>query len=124
MASLDNAQMSHLVDASFGEVDLFCEAVKSWDLDFSPLRRAMAGGPVARIAQSRFGGIEFAHARLAVSLDQAGMPPSGKLTFIVLEDSMRRLWWRRHDVDRDTVLVFPVGSDDLDATVLLLLEND
>jgi AraC-like DNA-binding protein len=33
------------------------------------------------------------------------------ITFVVPGLTLRRLWWRGHDVDRGTVLVFPVGSE-------------
>lgn len=88
-----------------------CANVRLWDLDFRPLAVPPDIASVGRIVQSRLGPLELGHARLAVRLDQYGSPPPGRVTFVILEADMQRLWWRGHDVGNDTVLAFPVGSE-------------
>jgi AraC-like DNA-binding protein len=100
-----------LVRAEFSDVEELCASVRSWDLDFRPLRTAARVGTVGQIIQSRSGPLELGYARFSVSLEQGGAPPPGLITFVVPGLPLRRLWWRGHDVDAGTVLVFPVGSE-------------
>jgi len=100
-----------LVRAEFSDVEELCASVRSWDLDFRPLRTAARVGTVGRVIQSRSGPLELGYARFSVSLEQGGAPPPGLITFVVPGLALRRLWWRGHDVDAGTVLVFPVGSE-------------
>jgi AraC-like DNA-binding protein len=111
MSQLSLESPVELLRAEFSDVDEMCASVRSWDLDFRPLTNAAPAGPVGRIIQSRSGPLELAYARFSVSLEQCGAPPSGSITFVVLGLGLRRLWWRGHDVDAETVLVFPVGSE-------------
>lgn len=99
------------LDVEFSEVEELCESIRSWNLDFRPLSAPSKGGRLGRIVQSRCGPVELSHARITVSLDQRGVPPAGMFTFVILESVMHRLWWRGHDVDQDTVPVFPIGSE-------------
>lgn len=111
--------MSHLIRqvpvqllrAEFSDVEQMCEAVRSWDLDFQPLAAPQSPGRIGAITQQLWGPCEITHARFSASIEQKGAPPSGAYTFVVLEAHMRRLWWRGRDVDSDTVLVFPLGSE-------------
>ena len=100
-----------LLRAEFSDVEELCASVRSWDLDFRPLRTTARVGTVGRIIQSRSGPLEFGYARFSVSLEQGGAPPPGLITFVVPGRPLRRLWWRGHDVYAGTVLVFPVGSE-------------
>ena len=111
MAEPFDSSFFQLLHADFTDVDVMCAAVRGWDLDFQPLGHASGEQSVGQIVQSTSGGIHFAHARFSVGLEQRGAPPPGCVTFVVLEDTLRRLWWRNHDVDSQTVLVFPVGSE-------------
>jgi AraC family transcriptional regulator, ethanolamine operon transcriptional activator len=103
--------LERLLDVSFIDIDQMCEAVKTWDLEFRPLRLPPVGDSVGRISQSRCGPLEIGHARILTGVDQIGAPPAGLLTFVILEKRLRKLWWRGHDVGNDRVLVFPVGSE-------------
>jgi AraC-like DNA-binding protein len=100
-----------LTKAEFPDVEQMCDAVRSWDLDFRPLAAAPAPAAVGAIVQARYGAFELAHARFSASIEQRGAPPAGAHTFVVLGANMRRLWWRGHDVDSDTALVFPLGGE-------------
>lgn len=98
--------------ADFDDLDHLGATVRSWDLDFRPLVvTAAEPGQVARIEQRRLGTVELGYGRLHASIEQRGAPPAGRLTFAVMEQGMRRLWWRGRDVDSQMVLVFPVGGD-------------
>ena len=100
-----------LLEADFYNVDALCARVRSWDLDFRPLRVHGEPDHVARIVQRHLGGLELAYARFNVSIEQLGAPPEGTVTFAVLGEHMRRLWWRGHDVDPGAVLVFLPGAE-------------
>jgi AraC family transcriptional regulator, ethanolamine operon transcriptional activator len=100
-----------LLRAEFSDVEEMCASVRSWDLDFRPLRAAAPAGAIGRIIQSRSGPLELCYARFSVSLEQGGAPPPGLITFVIPGLPLRRLWWRGQDVGAGTVLVFPVGSE-------------
>lgn len=104
-------QFRRLIRAEFTDIDELCSVVRGWDLDFRPLGKSAEGPGIGRLIQSRGDRVQFAHARFALNLDQRGAPPPGCVTFVVLEDMVRRLWWRGHDVDSRTVLVFPVAGE-------------
>ena len=40
------------LDATFDDVDLMCEAVRTWDLEFQPLAAGPNGSGLGRIVQS------------------------------------------------------------------------
>lgn len=103
-------RFQNLIRAEFTDIDALCSAVRDWDLDFRPLGKPVENC-IARIVQSRGAGVHFAYARFSLNIDQHGAPPTGCVTFGVLEESVRRLWWRGHDVDGRTVLVFPLGGE-------------
>lgn len=105
------SRFQNLVRADFTDIDALCSAVRDWDLDFRPLNKSATENCVARIIQSRGAGVYFAYARFSLNIDQHGAPPRGCVTFGVLEESVRHLWWRGHDVDSRTVLVFPLGGE-------------
>jgi AraC family transcriptional regulator, ethanolamine operon transcriptional activator len=105
------AETADIVRATFDDVDEFCSTVGSWDLDFQPLGGPCVGTSTAQLTQFQVAGVEFGRARISVNLEQRGSAPPGAVTFVVLENSMRRLWWRGHDVDSSHILVFPVGSE-------------
>jgi AraC-like DNA-binding protein len=99
------------LDATFDDVELMCESVRSWNLEFQPLSIGRSGLGVGRVVQSEAGGALLGHARFRASLEQTGSPPPGLITFVIQEPEMGGLWWRGHDVDANTVLVFPIGSE-------------
>ena len=101
----------HALDATFDNVESMCESVRAWNLDFQPLSTGPSILDVGRVVQSEAGGALFGHARFRTPLQQAGAPPPGVVTFVIQEPDMRGLWWRGHDVDADTVLAFPKGSE-------------
>jgi len=103
--------VQRLLEATFSDVDEMCAAVRSWNLDFRPLYAPVECSGVGRIIQQSCGPLEVGYARFLVSVEQGGTPPTGALTLVVPEEGMRRLWWRGHDVDAGTVLVFPVGGE-------------
>jgi AraC-like DNA-binding protein len=111
MSQLSRESPLEFLRAEFCDIEEMCASVRSWNLDFRPLRTAAPTGTVGRIFQSRSGPLELAYARFSVSLEQNGAPPSGLITFVIPELSLRRLWWRGHDVDAGTVMVFPLGSE-------------
>jgi AraC family ethanolamine operon transcriptional activator len=100
-----------LLRAEFSDVEKMCASVRSWDLDFRPLRTGAPAGTIGRIVRSRSGPLELGYARFSVSLEQGGAPPPGLITFVIPGLPLRRLWWRGHDVGAGTVLIFPVGSE-------------
>lgn len=99
------------LDTTFHDVDLMCESVRAWNLDFQPLSKGGEALDLGRVVQSDAPGALLAHARFRTPLQQAGAPPPGFVTFVVQEPGMRGLWWRGHDVDADTVLAFPIGGE-------------
>jgi AraC family ethanolamine operon transcriptional activator len=103
--------LQRLLQATFSDVEEMCTAVRSWNLDFRPLYAPIECGDVGRMVQQRCGPLEFGYARFFASIEQRGAPPVGALTFGVLGEGVRRLWWRGQDVDAGTVLVFPVGGE-------------
>lgn len=100
-----------LLDANFRDLEHMCASVRSWDLNFHPLSGAAHEKNVGRIVVTQCDGYQIGYARLAASIEQLGAPPPGSLTFVVPEQRLKRLWWRGHDVDPGTVLLFPVGSE-------------
>jgi AraC-like DNA-binding protein len=99
-----------LLDASFDDIDLPCQQVREWDLEFQ-LLKSMGGGGSSHISQFRTAHASLAQARFTVPLEQLGAPPPDCLTFVIQDSGMKRLWWRGHDVDASMVLVFPMGSE-------------
>ncbi|WP_171052582.1 helix-turn-helix domain-containing protein [Ruegeria sediminis] len=100
-----------LLQACFNDVDLFCDTTRHWDLDFKPLSGVNNGLAAAEVVQVGFGEVEFGSARIRASLDQAGAPPAGRHTLVVLGSSIRNLWWRGRTVTSDDVLIFPEGAE-------------
>ena len=100
-----------LLDVDFADVEHMCEAVKSWNLDFRPLRLPHNNNGAGRIIQARSGPVECGYARIHQSIEQFGDPPANLFTFIVPGKSLNQLWWRGHEVSRQTILVFHVGSE-------------
>lgn len=100
-----------LLDVDFSDIEHMCESVKSWNLDFRPLRLPHNNGRAGRIIQARSGPVEFGYARIHQSIEQFGDPPADLFTFIVPGKSLNQLWWRGHEVSRQTILVFHVGSE-------------
>lgn len=99
------------LDATFDEIDLMCESVRAWNLDFRPLANGGTSPRIGRLVQLEAGGSLFGHARVYAPLQQTGAPPPGLVTFAIQERGMQGLWWRGHDVDADTVLAFPIGGE-------------
>jgi AraC family ethanolamine operon transcriptional activator len=95
----------------FTDVDELCAAVRSWDLDFRVLAHPAACDKVGEVVQQSYGLIELGYARFLASIEQKGAPPAGCLTFCVPEEGVSRVWWRSKDVDAETIVVFPVGSE-------------
>lgn len=93
------------------DVDQMCAEVRAWDLDFHPLTGPHGENGVGKIIQTQCGSVQIGSARFIASIEQWGAPPPGHLTFVIPETRLRRLWWRGHDVDSGTVLVFPIGSE-------------
>jgi len=111
MTQDSDTSTQRLLQAAFSDVEEMCTAVRSWDLDFRPLHAPVECGSVGKIIQHRWGPLELGYARFFASIEQGGAPPVGALTFAVLGERIRRLWWRGNDVDAGTVLVFPVGGE-------------
>jgi AraC-like DNA-binding protein len=111
MTQLSLETSNGLVRAEFSDVEEMCASVRTWDLDFKPLQRVPSSGRVGSIIQRRVGPLEFGYARCGVSLEQHGAPPSGLITFVVLEALVHRHWWEGHDMDADTVMVSLTGSE-------------
>lgn len=99
------------LDATFDNVESMCESVRAWNLEFQPLLIGRGILDVGRVVQSEWAGALIGHARFRTPLQQAGAPPPGLVTFVIQEPGMRGLWWRGHDVNGDTVLAFPIGSE-------------
>ena len=110
MSYLRDIEFVRLVDAHFLDIDDLMSTVRHWNLDFRPITRP-AGRAVGHVVQSSLGSIGIGHARFSASLEQVGAAPRERTTFIIMETGMRRLYWRGHDVDRDTVLVYADGSE-------------
>ena len=100
-----------LLDVDFSDVEHMCESVKSWNLDFRPLRLLHNNNGAERIIQARSGPVEYSYARIHQSIEQFGDPPADLFTFIVPGKSLNKLWWRGHEASRQTILVFHVGSE-------------
>ena len=116
--------------AEFSDVEQMCDAVRSWDLDFSVLAAPKDLGRVGAIDQRHYGPTEVSNARFYASIEQRGASPRHAYTFGVLGAQMRRLWWRGQDVDSGTVIVFPVGSElhsisgpDFEVTTISVVEE-
>jgi len=130
MSELTRQLPAQPVRAEFADVEQMCDAVRSWDLDFSVLAAPKGLGRVAAIDQRRYGSSEISYARFLASIEQRGAAPRQAYTFGVLGAQMRRLWWRGHDVDSGTVIVFPVGSElhsisgpDFEVTTISVVEE-
>jgi len=100
-----------LLDASFSDAEHLCEAVQSWQFDFHPLSGEPGSDTELRVQQFVAGGIDHGYARFTTAINQAGAPPPAKLTFTILGENLRQLWWRGHHVDAGSVLVFPRNSE-------------
>jgi len=100
-----------LLLTEFSDVEELCASVRSWELDFRPLVVSKHCSAAFNIFQQCYGPLEIGHAKFSASIDQRGAPPSDCWTFVILEESMRQLWWRGHDVDSETMLIFPIGGE-------------
>ncbi|MCV6584435.1 MAG: helix-turn-helix domain-containing protein [Marinibacterium sp.] len=100
-----------LIEARFGDLEQLCHDVRQWDLDFTPVARLTDQPEVGRIAQTSYGLLEMSKARFNTPLHQFGAPPPLRATFVVMEPTVQRHWWRGHDVGVDTVLITPPGGD-------------
>lgn len=100
-----------LLNAKFGDVEDLCATAEHWDLEFKPLSRKSSAGKTSTFQQFSVDGIDHSYARITVAVNQAGAPPSQKLTFTILGADMGDLWWRGHHVSAGNVLVFPRNSE-------------
>ena len=100
-----------LLDARFDDFERMCAEVRQWDLDFRPLVSASWNSEAGRVIQSVCGPLELGYARFRIPLHQQAAPPSHRVTFVVLEKNVRRLWWRGFDESTNTVLISRPGSD-------------
>ena len=130
MSELPRQLPAQPLRAEFADVEQMCDAVRSWDLDFSVLAAPKGLRRVAAIDQRRYGSSEISYARFLASIEQRGAAPRQAYTFGVLGAQMRRLWWRGYDVDSGTVIVFPVGSElhsisgpDFEVTTISVVEE-
>ncbi len=110
MSENGSAGPVRLVDADFHDIDALMMAVRDWNLDFRLLGRPPSER-VGRIVQSTLGALTVGHARLSASLEQFGAAPQGRTTFVIMETGMRRLYWRGHETDCGSLLIYNDGSE-------------
>ncbi|MEM9590869.1 MAG: helix-turn-helix domain-containing protein [Pseudomonadota bacterium] len=99
------------LQAEFSDIDHLCMAISDWNLDFRPLGRPEGEMRLARLVQAQADRVHYGYARCLLNLEQRGAPPPQCVTFGVLEDTVRRLWWRGQDIDSATIIVFPFGGE-------------
>ncbi len=95
---------------AFDDIDLMCESVRGWDLNFQPLA-ATGSERAGQVIQYTTPTVLLTRADLTPPLQQEGAAPVGCVTFVVQSGHMRGLWWRAQDVDAESVLVFPIGGE-------------
>ncbi|MDV7145676.1 helix-turn-helix domain-containing protein [Tropicimonas sp. TH_r6] len=100
-----------IIQASFQDIDVLCESVRAWDVEFYPLSRDRSVRTVGTLVQGVGRDAIFSYSSYAPGLSMFGSTPEGQVTFNVMEPSQRRYWVRGHDVDSDMVWVFPVGAE-------------
>lgn len=104
---MQSRSATQVLNARFFDLERMCAEVQRWDLDFKPMIALPGAGEVGRVAQSIVGPLEIGHARFRAPLHQWVAPPAQRVTFIVMEADVHRLWWRGYDEDGSAVLIAP-----------------
>lgn len=106
--SIVQSNRRYLIQSHFDDFDAFSEAARLWQLDFLQLDR---GGFSGSVFQSGIEGGQISWANFNRKLEQHGQAPEGMMTFVVPASECLRLNWRRHQVEGNDLLIFPVGGE-------------
>lgn len=88
-----------------------CEAVRAWDVEFYPIANVQNGQPGGAFVQTFGRGFVYSYAEFTPGLHMFGAPPTGLITFNVMEHATRHYWLRGHDLDDGMAWVFPAGAE-------------
>ncbi|MEN8802047.1 MAG: helix-turn-helix domain-containing protein, partial [Thiogranum sp.] len=103
--------VTHYFRQSFNDVSAMCEAVRAWDVEFYPMAKLQNGGSGGAFVQTFGRGFEYGYAKFTPGLHMFGAPPTGLITFNVMEPATRHYWLRGHDLDDGMAWVFPAGAE-------------
>ena len=106
------AAQQFVVRRDFNDVDELGAVGRAWDLDFRQLNRGGFRGSVVQAGTSE---LQIARTRLCGVLHQQGSAPPGLRTFAVSAAGDINLQWRGHEVERNSILIFP-PSRELEST--------
>lgn len=97
-----------VIKAKFDDFDVFAETVMAWDLSFLPLE---PGGFHADLAQLLFPKSSLLYCSMKQGVRQSGgLPPRCRTIGIPLA-GCTPFKWHGHDVDSDTLMIFPRGGE-------------
>lgn len=100
-----------LVRATFEDMEELCDSLRSWDAELYPISSLRSEKSAGTLVQAGAEDCQYMFAGFDGGLRMFGSPPSGLVTFNLMEPTQRRYWWRGHDLDSAMVWVFPVGGE-------------
>lgn len=95
----------------FDDLDLMCETLRAWDVQFYLLDGILQGQTAGAFVQNFGEHAVYGYAGFAPPLSMSGAPPEGMITFNMMEPSVQRYWMRGHDLDSGMAWVFPQGAE-------------
>jgi len=97
-----------VLNQRFTDFENFAQMTRAWDLDFTQLDR---GNFQTEIIQIGVGDAQLAQASFNRFIDQKGSPPPGLWTFAMLTDKSSQIIWRRRQVSKKSLMIYPPGSE-------------
>jgi len=97
-----------VLNQRFTDFENFAQMTRAWDLDFIQLDR---GNFETEIIQIGVGDAQLAQASFNRFIDQKGSPPPGLWTFAMLTDKSSQIIWRRRQVSKKSLMIYPPGSE-------------
>ena len=102
------------IKSHFGNFEDFSQVVQGWGLDFKQMDR---GKFIADLHQIMIPEVLISEARFNRHLIQKGDQPPGMRTFVVMAEDATPFIWRKQEVTRDSLIIFPNDAE-LDAASL------
>jgi AraC-like DNA-binding protein len=92
----------------FDDFEDFAQAVLGWKLDFIQVNRGKFEADIHQIGTPN---ILITKAQFNRNLIQKGEPPSGMRTFGIMAANSSPSIWRKQQMNRDRLVIFPQGAD-------------
>lgn len=111
MIKSDIKSSNLLLQADFNDIEDLCATAKMWDLDFRLLGKPSVAGSAGALLQIAAGDLAYGFCGLNANVDQYGSNSPDLVTFVVMETSVRELWWRHEECGQDEILVYRPGDE-------------